>query len=287
MKSRIRIIILVCSIMLLVLCGCREQGEDTEKKDETAQTVSTQTVSTQIASTQAEESEDAMVVLNDRQKKILRDQGLPEDYSQLTASQKNAIVKIERALTYLEETYKTEFEYEGYVSGGLDGEYVTASVSGTKPKKVVTVHIFYENGKYMYRDNYEAKMAEEEYVKEVGEFLKQYFDPADFQVYVEISELNAEGDSVVERAIGVPLILVNNVYTKEELNAAAQAYAEWIAAMKNKEGGGASFKVYDNDVFKLMNVYSYRDYMGKWIYDLSVTVDSNKDIQIRWYEHDN
>ena len=39
----------------------------------------------------------------------------------------------------------------------------------------------------------------------------------------------------MERAVGVPLILVNNVCSGEEVRAAAQAYAEWIAAMENKD----------------------------------------------------
>ena len=59
----------------------------------------------------------------------------------------------------------------------------------------------------------------------------------------------------MERAVGVPLILVNNVCSEEEVKAAAQAYAEWIAAMENKDGGGADFKVYRAEDYILINTF--------------------------------
>lgn len=274
MKNRFVLLMLLYMVMLFVFCGCAGSNGDVVKKDD----------STQMTSTETEESEENMVVLNDRQKQILRDKGLPEDYEKLTASQKNAIVKIEGALSYLEETYKDEFEYEGYVSGGLDGEYVTAKIVGTLPEKVVTVYVIYKDGSYSYSDNYEAEMAEEEYKKEVTEFLSEYFDPSDFQVYVNISELGNTGESIVERAKGVPIVLINNVYAEEEVTAAANAYAEWIAAMENKDGGGADFKVYNNDVYMLMNEFNYRDYMKNWIYELDISVYSDKSTRIERYE---
>lgn len=261
-------IVLLITVLSLMLCGCAGKAPDSS-------------ASGQPESAEAGQSEKYTVELTERQKKILRDEGLPEEYDRLTDSQKNAIVKIESALSYLEETYEDEFEYTGYVSGGLDGEYVTAKISGTLPEKIVTVYISYKNGKYLYSDNYEAKIAEEEYKKEITDFLSGYFDPADFQVYAEIRELGNTGESLVERAVGVPLILVNNVCSEEEVKAAAQAYAEWIAAMENKGGGGADFKVYRAEDYILINEFNYRDYLGKWIYEIDVTVDADGTIRLR------
>jgi len=85
----------------------------------------------------------------------------------------------------------------------------------------------------------------------------------------------------VERAVGVPLILVNNVCSEEEVKAAAQAYAEWIAAMENKGGGGADFKVYRAEDYILINEFNYRDYLGQWIYEIDVTVDADGTIRLR------
>ena len=264
-------IVLLITVLSLMLCGCAGKAPDSS--------ASGQTESAEIG-----QSEKYTIELTERQKMILRDEGLPEEYDRLTVSQKNAIVKIESALSYLEETYEDEFEYLGYVSGGLDGEYVTAKISDTLPEKIVTVYISYKNGEYTYSDNYEAKIAEEEYKKEITDFLSGYLDPADFQVYAEIRELRDAGESLVERAVGVPLILVNNVCSGEEVRVAAQAYAEWIAAMENKNGGGADFKVYKTDDYILMNEFNYRDYLGNWIYELDVTVDAGDTINIEKYE---
>lgn len=251
---------ILITAFLLMLCGCAVDQAD---------------------NTGTGQSEKYTVELTERQKKILRDEGLPEEYDRLTDSQKNAIVKIERVLSYLEETYEDEFEYLGYVSGGLDGEYVTAKISDTLPEKIVTVYISYKNGEYTYSDNYEAKIAEEEYIKEITDFLSGYLDPADFQVYVEIKELRDAGKSVVERAVGIPLILVNNVCSEEEVRAATQAYAEWIVSMEEKKGGGAIINVYGVDDYTQMNRFNYRDYLKKWIYAFDVTVDTENIISIR------
>ena len=267
-------IILICIVMLFMCCGYAGSNSHAVNKDDTTQT----------ASTENEEPEENMVVLNERQKQILRDQGLSEDYAKLTASQKNAIVKIEGALSYLEETYKDEFAYKGYVSGGLDGEYVTAKIADTLPEKIVTVYIVYKDGSYSYSDNYEAEMAEEEYKKEVIEFLSKYFNPSNFQVYVNITELENVGESIVERAVGVPLVLIKNVYNEDEVMSAAHAYAEWIAAMENKDGGGADFKVYNNDSYMKMNEFNYRDYLGNWIYELDIAVYADRSITIERYD---
>ena len=128
-------IVLLITVLSLMLCGCAGKAPDSSAS---GQTESAQVVQTESAA--AGQSEKYTVKLTERQKKILRDEGLPEEYDRLTDSQKNAIVKIESALSYLEETYEDEFEYTGYVSGGLDDEYVTAKISGTLPEKIVTVY---------------------------------------------------------------------------------------------------------------------------------------------------
>ena len=75
-------------------CGYAGSNSHAVNKDDTTQT----------ASTENEEPEENMVVLNERQTQILRDQGLAEDYAKLIASKTHAIVKIDGALSYLEET---------------------------------------------------------------------------------------------------------------------------------------------------------------------------------------
>ena len=264
MKRKTIILILVCTLVISALCGCaggRKDAEDVQPEKHT-------------------------VVLTERQKQILRKRGLAEEYDQLTDSQKNAIVKIERVLTYLEDTYHDEFEYEGDVSGGLDGEYVTARITDTYPAEYVTVDISWQGDHYEYSDNYREIMAEPEYAEQVTEFLTGYFDPSDFQVYVKISRLKEAGDSVVERAVGIPDIMINGVYSEDKVKEAAQAYAEWIAGMAHKDGGGADFRIYQPEDFRKIDAYSYREYFGKDTLWLCVNVDSDQSVEIKEYRHD-
>lgn len=273
MKNKAIISILICALVLSALCSCAGKNKNIEKTDSGSQT----------EEQDIEQPEKHEMVLTERQKKILREKGLPEEYDQLNDIQKNAIEKIEMALSYLEETYDDEFEYEGYVSGGLDGQYVTAKIKDTYPAKYVNVYITYKKDHYEYSDNYKEMMAVTEYEEQVKEFLSSYFDPSDFQVYVEISRLKEEGDSVVERAVGIPDIMINGVYSEEEMEEAAQAYAEWIAGMEHKNGGGIDFRIYNPEDYAKINKFNYKKYYGEHILRLCVTVHSDKSIEIKRY----
>lgn len=259
MNKRRVLCVVLSLLMVCCLCGCGGKRE----------------------SAQTDRQEPTEVVLTERQKQILRDNGLPEDYDQLTISQQNGIEKIEDGLSYLEEKYHDDFEYYGYVPGGLDGEYLTALISDTLPEKYVTLYFSYVGQEYKFSDNYEAVMAEDAYVQETTDFLKGYFDPSDFQVYVEIYELQEKGDSVVERASGCPNIMINDVYSEKEIMEAAEAYAQWIAHMKNKKGGAAIFRVLKTEDYQECDEFNYKDYYGKDILVMDIDVDIDKDYSIK------
>ncbi len=55
-----------------------------------------------------------MIELNERQKTICEDLGLPTSYDELTPGQKVNIVRIEQLLSYLDTKYGTTFHYVGY-----------------------------------------------------------------------------------------------------------------------------------------------------------------------------
>lgn len=270
MKSKGRIIAILC-VLLILVAGC--SGKKSDASDELSQAVDAE----------EEKTEGATVTLTERQKKILADEELPINYDQLTDSQKNAIVKIEDALSYLEETYHDEFEYAGYVAGGIDGQYVEAKIVDSLPEKYVTVDITYKDGEYHYYDNYEALMAEDDYVEEVRAFLDNYFDPAEYQVYMEITELAEEGDSIVERAMGCPEIFINDVYSEEEVEAVVKAYSSWVADVR-RDGGGADFLIFTSEVFPLINVFNYKDYIGKERLMFSLAVREDRSVDIERYE---
>ena len=67
------------------------------------------------------------LVLNERQKEILEEVGLPTDAEKLDSSQQEAIIAIDEMLTAVEKKYNRSFSYSGYVEQGpLESEYLMA-----------------------------------------------------------------------------------------------------------------------------------------------------------------
>ena len=61
------------------------------------------------------------VILTERQKRILQSEGLPQNYEELTISQKSGITRIEAGLKYLKDKYNKEFIYKGYTPSRTGG----------------------------------------------------------------------------------------------------------------------------------------------------------------------
>ena len=57
------------------------------------------------------------IPLSDRQKAILREQGLPDVYEELTAAQRDMILSVEELLGEVEDKYGKEMLFEGYQPG--------------------------------------------------------------------------------------------------------------------------------------------------------------------------
>lgn len=60
------------------------------------------------------------IPLTDRQKQILREQGLPEVYEELTAGQRDMLLSIEELMDEVEEKYGKQMLFEEYLPGTKD-----------------------------------------------------------------------------------------------------------------------------------------------------------------------
>ena len=78
MKNKAIISILICALVLSALCSCAGKNKNIEKTDSGSQT----------EEQDIEQPEKHEMVLTERQKKILREKGLPEEYDQLNDIQK-------------------------------------------------------------------------------------------------------------------------------------------------------------------------------------------------------
>ena len=83
------------------------------------------------------------------QKEIMRETGLPGEYSALTDTQKSAVTSIEDMLTWLEEKYQQKFHYVSYAPGdAIEQEHLKVYPEQGDESDIVTVYRTYENGLY-------------------------------------------------------------------------------------------------------------------------------------------
>jgi len=231
--------------------------------------------------TNAEENE---IILTDRQRQILQEMGLPEDYESLTDSQKSAITIIERALTYLEDSYGEEFVYDGYVAGGLDGQYLSAYAKGDLERKTITVDIDYKDGEYHYTDDYQLLKASDEYEEELEQHLRTLMaQDGECWVHAELNCLDDSDEYIIKRASGGVLVFVLNTFENyDEAKEFVEQYGDWIKSLESDYQVGASFYILDAENYSNTNAFNYQDaiHSEKYIYHLRCSVSREGKITI-------
>ena len=135
--------------------------------------------------------------LNDRQKQILVENGLSDDWSKLNYEQKKSIMAIEAMLSYLENKYDKKFYYAGYVSDmhwGTDEELL-AYAEGEEDYQLKVKVGRYDNGGFY--DNYETVLACEEYRNEILPKVTEILDGLDFIMYTQNPDTGEYGDKLI------------------------------------------------------------------------------------------
>ena len=158
--------------------------------------------------------------LNERQKKILVENGLSADWKDLKYDQKESITAIEEMLEYLEEKYGKEFEYSGYNSGlsfGDKEELIAVAVDDDPIYDGVSVWRDEDNKKEFY-DDYDIIKLEHKLREESKSTLEKIFGGADYMLYM--SNVNFRDDNVEvaeegEFEIHVRASQVENINIKE------------------------------------------------------------------------
>lgn len=82
-----------------------------------------------------------MSELNERQRSICEDLGLPTSYDNLSEKQQRTIGRIEELLSYLDLKYDDTFYYVGYYEGHLEKEKLEAYSSSFNPYEYVTLTV--------------------------------------------------------------------------------------------------------------------------------------------------
>ena len=128
--------------------------------------------------------------LTARQKKILKQEGLPLDYEELDDSQKSAIECIEDIFKYLDKTYpKEKFEYSGYVPySSLEPEHLIVESQYGE----VTVNRYVStdspNDPPTFKDDFKDVKAADIYATVVDDYLAKKYDTDKYLVDVSVSK---------------------------------------------------------------------------------------------------
>lgn len=218
--------LILCVCVTIVLCGCSEVGT-------------------------------GKMTLNDRQKEILIEEGLPTDINELTDSQKESISRIEEMLTYVEEKYDKTFCYYGYSNGDEAEESLTVyeEIMGNGKRFMITVD---ENG--LFEDDYAWIYVQSIISEDITSYCKQKLGTEYVKCFV------SSGSTILDKINNISKAdLKNNctawvmvfVYGDTfEANEVAKQCGRYF--VKNGISGGAYIITIGNkDDFNYISEYSY------------------------------
>lgn len=143
-------------------------------------------------------------VLTSRQIKILEENSLPTEMSQLNGRQKGGIKEIESAFVYLEEKYPgVEFEYISHTQAGLmnteDTKFVPVGYDKEDDRNIVTVN-YDRDGNYS--DDYMLVLVREPMEKVVTNYIQKYFNTKDVKVFLKPGGTDLEyTDEINEKTV--------------------------------------------------------------------------------------
>ena len=128
--------------------------------------------------------------LTARQKKILKQEGLPLDYEKLDDMQKSAIECIEDIFKYLDKTYpKEKFEYSGYVPySTLEPEHLIVESQYGEVTVNRYVSTYLPNFLSSFDDDFKTVKAADIYATVVDDYLAKKYDTDKYLVDVSVSK---------------------------------------------------------------------------------------------------
>ena len=137
------------------------------------------------------------LVLNERQKEILEEVGLPTDAEKLDSSQQEAIIAIDEILTEIEKKYNTSFSYAGYIAPGpLEHEELIAYPTEGSSGDTFSVTRVKKNGKYVYEDEYVYGVVEPVFQEYILKYCEGELGTDSVKVYSIITRIKDE-DSII------------------------------------------------------------------------------------------
>lgn len=214
-------------------------------------------------------------VLNEWQKNLLMQEGLPTEFEELDFSQQQAIMRMYEMKKYLDDKYDMNFEYVGYIPAEfMEREQFFAypkNFGTDSGRNIVTVETD-ENGDF--KDDYKPPFLREYVEQEMRDFVSEYADKNNLgdtalfisQVFpTEFNHINqiqkqADGtdDFCWEFSCSATCFVHEDRCSKTELEELGRAFAEWdnerhiMAQMR--------FQLFNQDDIEKINASNMADY---------------------------
>lgn len=229
----------------------------------------------------------AELVLNDRQKEILEEVGLPTDVEELTYMQKRDIIAIDEMLTAMEEKYNCSFSYAGYVAPGLlEYEHLIAYPSdGARSFDSFEVRkVEGENGTE-YEDDYMLVAIRDDFSEYLTDITSQVFHTESVKAFAEVTRTTLTEVPSDERMYNGAVGSSNYIYidsasiNSEEL----QTYVDELEKVlyENELYGISQIICLKENEIENLNEYNYS------FYDISDSYIDWKEISVQSYKEEN
>ena len=207
---------------------------------------------------------------DEQQKEIMRETGLPADYSALTDTQKSAVTSIEDMLTWMEGKYQQKFCYVSYAPGdAIEQEHLKVYPEQGDESDIVTVYRTYENGLYRYEDDYGAILMRPAYEEQVRAFAEQYLPAEGIKIYTEIKNGGssaADAEPVLNEVSAVTYIFMDDALCSEQYETFLEAVPDWL--IENCQGvpAGLYLRMTESEAWLQIDRSDYEDKLREDVY---------------------
>lgn len=211
---------------------------------------------------------DKQVTLNERQKSILKEEGLSENYEDLTTEQQVSIVRMEELFQILEDKYDVQFSYLGYKRAEiLEGEQLIAYPTGGSKDDVVTLKYY----KGEWHDDYDCVAVRPYYEKATLRSLENIYAAGNVKTQATVSWVKTQIDTksidferIKEDVAASSLVIINDKDISPEQYEAQQ---DRILAELRREGLDGSFYVIllNEKEYARANDWDYMDLTDKQV----------------------
>ena len=212
---------------------------------------------------ESDEIESMNTDFTERQKKILKQEGLPTEPDKLESHQYSSIMMIEDMLAYMDEKYGGEHMYNSYTMSGFMNATEMTCYEKNNPLRIITVWM--ENGKFV--DDYTKVIASEEYQEYLGAHLKELYGDSVFYAAKVVDDYTGEAkveDVMANASVMADIFFPETECNEEELQRRAEELLSWLKDNSKGLYGEHELFIMPDQYFEEVNGFNWEKRMEEF-----------------------